>query len=405
MYTSRAGRLTGRARPTHDRIRGTPCSTPCSWPTAARSPSASCAPRATSASRRWPCTPTRTPQPRTCGSRTSRCASAPRAASESYLRPELVLHAASETGAGAIHPGYGFLSENAQFAREVEAAGIAFVGPTAAHLSVFGDKHQAREAAQAAGVPLVAGSGLLESVDEALAAASVVGYPVMVKAVGGGGGHRHAGVCRRRRAGGRVRPRAAPRGGELRQRRGVPGAVRVPRAAPRGAGVRRRRRSRGEPGGPRLLAAAAQPEGGRGGPGARASRRGPRDAPRVRPGAHRVGVLPVRGHRRVRLRRRPRRGVVPRGQHPPAGRAPGDRGGDPRRPGRVDAAAGAGRLVVPRRGPRRGSRHRGARRRGPRVRRGPPQGLPAERRACSPRSSTPRTRPSGSTPGPRPGSR
>ncbi|MDQ0372137.1 urea carboxylase [Cellulomonas humilata] len=112
----------------------------------------------------------------------------PAAASESYLRPELVLHAASETGAGAIHPGYGFLSENAQFAREVEAAGIAFVGPTAAHLSVFGDKHQAREAAQAAGVPLVAGSGLLGSVDEALAAASVVGYPVMVKAVGGGGG-------------------------------------------------------------------------------------------------------------------------------------------------------------------------------------------------------------------------
>ena len=112
----------------------------------------------------------------------------PAAASESYLRPELVLHAASETGAGAIHPGYGFLSENAQFAREVEAAGIAFVGPTAAHLSVFGDKHQAREAAKAAGVPLVAGSGLLGSVDEALAAASVVGYPVMVKAVGGGGG-------------------------------------------------------------------------------------------------------------------------------------------------------------------------------------------------------------------------
>ncbi|NUU18931.1 urea carboxylase [Cellulomonas humilata] len=112
----------------------------------------------------------------------------PAAAGESYLRPELVLHAAAESGAGAIHPGYGFLSENAQFAREVEAAGLAFVGPTPAQLSVFGDKHQAREAAAAAGVPLVAGSGLLGSVEEALAAASVVGYPVMVKAVGGGGG-------------------------------------------------------------------------------------------------------------------------------------------------------------------------------------------------------------------------
>jgi len=112
----------------------------------------------------------------------------PAPAAESYLRPELVLAAAAETGAGAIHPGYGFLSENATFAAEVEAAGSAFVGPTPAHLSVFGDKHEAREAARAAGVPLVAGSGLLASVDEALAAAAVVGYPVMVKAVGGGGG-------------------------------------------------------------------------------------------------------------------------------------------------------------------------------------------------------------------------
>ncbi|ROS25815.1 urea carboxylase [Cellulomonas sp. PhB150] len=112
----------------------------------------------------------------------------PAPAAESYLRPELVLAAAAASGAGAIHPGYGFLSENATFAAEVEAAGMAFVGPAPAHLSVFGDKHQAREAARAAGVPLVAGSGLLGSVDEALAAAAVVGYPVMVKAVGGGGG-------------------------------------------------------------------------------------------------------------------------------------------------------------------------------------------------------------------------
>ncbi|WP_273652307.1 urea carboxylase [Cellulomonas fimi] len=112
----------------------------------------------------------------------------PGPAAESYLRTELVLHAAAETGAGAIHPGYGFLSENAAFAAQVEAAGLAFVGPTPAHLSVFGDKHEAREAARAAGVPLVAGSGLLESVADALAAAEVVGYPVMVKAVGGGGG-------------------------------------------------------------------------------------------------------------------------------------------------------------------------------------------------------------------------
>ncbi len=112
----------------------------------------------------------------------------PAPAVESYLRADLVLQAAAETGAGAIHPGYGFLSENASFAGHVEAAGLAFVGPTPAHLSVFGDKHQARQAALAADVPLVPGSGLLATVDDALAAAEVVGYPVMLKAVGGGGG-------------------------------------------------------------------------------------------------------------------------------------------------------------------------------------------------------------------------
>ncbi|GIG38824.1 urea carboxylase [Cellulomonas phragmiteti] len=112
----------------------------------------------------------------------------PAPASESYLRADAVLEAALATGAGAIHPGYGFLSENAGFAAAVEAAGIAFVGPTPEHLAVFGDKHRARAAARAAGVPLVAGSGLLPDVDAALDAAAQVGYPVMLKAVGGGGG-------------------------------------------------------------------------------------------------------------------------------------------------------------------------------------------------------------------------
>ncbi|MFC8190616.1 urea carboxylase [Cellulomonas sp. NPDC057328] len=112
----------------------------------------------------------------------------PAPAAESYLRADAVLEAALATGAGAVHPGYGFLSENAAFATAVEAAGLAFVGPTPAHLEVFGDKHRAREAARAAGVPLIAGSGLLDDVDAAFAAADAVGYPVMLKAVGGGGG-------------------------------------------------------------------------------------------------------------------------------------------------------------------------------------------------------------------------
>ncbi|WP_459547315.1 urea carboxylase [Nocardia sp. X0981] len=112
----------------------------------------------------------------------------PAPAAESYLRADAVIEAALSTGATAIHPGYGFLSENADFAAEVEAAGISFVGPAAEHLRLFGDKHSAREAAARAGVPLVAGSGLLTDLDEARAAADRIGYPVMLKAAGGGGG-------------------------------------------------------------------------------------------------------------------------------------------------------------------------------------------------------------------------
>ncbi|MDH6583460.1 urea carboxylase [Streptomyces sp. SAI-133] len=112
----------------------------------------------------------------------------PAPAKESYLDPDLVLKAAKDTGAGAIHPGYGFLSEDAAFARRCEDAGIVFVGPTPAQLELFGAKHTARAAAQAAGVPLAPGTGLLSSLDEALDAAGAIGYPVMLKATGGGGG-------------------------------------------------------------------------------------------------------------------------------------------------------------------------------------------------------------------------
>jgi len=112
----------------------------------------------------------------------------PAPAKESYLDADLVLKAAKDTGAGAIHPGYGFLSEDADFARRCEAAGIVFVGPTPEQLELFGAKHTARAAAEAAGVPLAPGTGLLASLDEALARAAAIGYPVMLKATGGGGG-------------------------------------------------------------------------------------------------------------------------------------------------------------------------------------------------------------------------
>ncbi|MFD9501859.1 5-oxoprolinase/urea amidolyase family protein [Streptomyces sp. NPDC060035] len=112
----------------------------------------------------------------------------PAPAKESYLDADLVLKAAKDTGAGAIHPGYGFLSEDAEFARRCEDAGIVFVGPTAGQLELFGAKHTARAAAEQAGVPLAPGTGLLPDLPTALTAADRIGYPVMLKATGGGGG-------------------------------------------------------------------------------------------------------------------------------------------------------------------------------------------------------------------------
>ena len=112
----------------------------------------------------------------------------PAPAKESYLRADAVLEAALGSGAGAIHPGYGFLSEDAPFAASVEAAGLVFVGPTPMQLELFGTKHTAREAAQMAGVPMLPGTGLLPDAEAAVAAAEALGYPVMLKATGGGGG-------------------------------------------------------------------------------------------------------------------------------------------------------------------------------------------------------------------------
>jgi urea carboxylase len=112
----------------------------------------------------------------------------PAPAKESYLRVDALLAAAAVTGAGAIHPGYGFLSEDAGFAAAVEAAGLVFVGPTPEQLRIFGTKHTARDAARAAGVPMTAGSGLLPDVDAAVLASREIGFPLMLKATGGGGG-------------------------------------------------------------------------------------------------------------------------------------------------------------------------------------------------------------------------
>jgi len=109
-------------------------------------------------------------------------------AANTYLVVDKILDIARKSGAQAIHPGYGFLSENAAFAEACEAAGIAFVGPTPEQLRVFGLKHTARALAKRHGVPMLEGTELLESLDAALTAAEQVGYPVMLKSTAGGGG-------------------------------------------------------------------------------------------------------------------------------------------------------------------------------------------------------------------------
>ena len=113
----------------------------------------------------------------------------PPAARDSYLNVAAILSAAAITGADAVHPGYGFLSENAGFAEMVEAHGITFIGPSPAHIRMMGDKIAAKAAMASLGIPLVPGSqGSITDLQSARAIADQIGYPVLVKAAAGGGG-------------------------------------------------------------------------------------------------------------------------------------------------------------------------------------------------------------------------
>ena len=113
----------------------------------------------------------------------------PPAARDSYLNVPAILSAATLTGADAIHPGYGFLSENASFAEMVEAHGLTFIGPAPSHIRMMGDKIAAKAAMGSLGVPLVPGSeGALPDLEEARLVADRIGYPVLIKAAAGGGG-------------------------------------------------------------------------------------------------------------------------------------------------------------------------------------------------------------------------
>ena len=113
----------------------------------------------------------------------------PPPARDSYLNKAAIIAAATITNADAIHPGYGFLSENADFAQMVEEHGITFIGPSPDHIRMMGDKITAKRAARDAGLPCVPGSeGAIESEEHALALAAEMGYPVLIKATAGGGG-------------------------------------------------------------------------------------------------------------------------------------------------------------------------------------------------------------------------
>jgi acetyl-CoA carboxylase biotin carboxylase subunit len=113
----------------------------------------------------------------------------PASAAKSYLNIPSIIAAAEITGAQAIHPGYGFLSENARFAEIVEAHGMTFIGPKPEHIRVMGDKISAKQTVRDAGIPVVPGSdGAVVTEEEAMAAAEVIGFPVLIKAASGGGG-------------------------------------------------------------------------------------------------------------------------------------------------------------------------------------------------------------------------
>ncbi|MEO2038680.1 MAG: biotin carboxylase N-terminal domain-containing protein, partial [Martelella sp.] len=113
----------------------------------------------------------------------------PPSSRESYLNIHQIVAACEITGADAVHPGYGFLSENAKFAEILEAHGITFIGPTSEHIRMMGDKITAKTTAEDLGIPVVPGSaGSVDTDDDAFRTAEEIGYPVLIKATAGGGG-------------------------------------------------------------------------------------------------------------------------------------------------------------------------------------------------------------------------
>ena len=184
---------------------------------------------------------------------------------DSYLRADRIVAAALDTGAEAIHPGYGFLCENPEFVEAVEAAGLVFIGPSASAIRAMGLKDAAKRLMAEAGVPVVPGyHGADRSRARLEVEAAAVGYPVLIKAVAGGGGKGMRRVDEPRDFMMALEGREGRGAGGVRERRRADREVRREAPPYRGAGVRGRRAG-GAPLRAGLLAPAAAPEGDRGG--------------------------------------------------------------------------------------------------------------------------------------------
>ena len=266
----------------------------------------------------------------------------PAPAAESYLRTEGIVEACTALGVDAVHPGYGFLSENAGFAEALAAQGICFVGPPVEAIRRMGDKLAARRLAVSAGLrPIPGHDEAVRDADEAVCIARQIGYPVMLKAAAGGGGKGMRVAANDEETRSRLR---ACREGSADELRGLAHLRRtLHRGAPshRSSGHGGHARQHGAPRGAGVLGTAPSPEGDRGNAFG-VHRRGDTRSDGSRRLRHRArGRLPLRRHGGVRRGPGPQL-LLSRDEHPASGRASGDGVRDRSRPGGDHARGGGG---------------------------------------------------------------